>query len=1028
MTPPAPLAPAPSTFSAKRVPLAAWFILALVVALPSWAEAADGTIEGKVTDSTGAVLSGVKVQATGPALKSANSDREGRYRLSVPEGSYVVTAEKTGFVAFAATNLDVRGGVTLTQNIALEVARAENVTVEENAAGISLDATQNAAAIVLKEADLEALPDDPDELAAALQAMAGNSGGPNGGQIFVDGFSGGRIPSKASIREIRMNSNPFSSEFDRLGFGRIEIITRPGTDRFRGGGSWRYNSDELNTRNPFAPNKPNYLRNDFNADIAGPIVKGKASFSFDIDYRSVDDNDTINAVVLDSALSSAPFAQTLTRPSSRLSFSPRIDWQPSEKHMFTTRGSYSKNERKDSGIGGYNLPSRGFDTKSNERSFDATLNSIFGKRVNEIRFRYSASGRDQTAKDTSAALVIQDAFTAGGASVGFSTNDATRLELSDIMSWTKKNHAFRSGFRLRRTATEEASRNNFAGVVTFAGGVGPALDSNFNPVLGTNGQPQSVTLSSLDRFRRTLALQARGLSGAQIRALGGGATQYVIAGGNPLAESSQTDFGFFINDDWKRSDRLVLGLGLRGEIQNNIDTRLDLAPRFSWAYTIKKNADGRTPKTVTRGGLGIFYDRIDENLTLDANRYLDGARLQYLVTSADVLDSIRVSNTGVVTAPSASSLGAFQQSRNTRVVGDGIKPPRTIQASFGLEQQMGAFTGSLTVIGMNGANQLRSRNINALRADGTRPLGGSGAIYAYEATGRMNQLQLVTGLNSRPGRRWNAFVRYFLGWSKGDTDGAGSFPARPDDIEAEYGRASSDTRHRVMIGGQIELPGGVRLNPFIQVSSGRPYNITIGRDVNLDTVFSDRPAFADANATGAVMTEFGALNPSPGLSALIPRNYGEAPGFASVNLRFSKTIPFKRQKAATPAPTGQRPQGEAPAGGEGGGHGPGGPPMMMGGGGAPHGPMGGGDRGGGMGGGRGFGGGGAGITLSLNVSNLMNRTNPGTPVGNLSSPLFGRSTSLAGFFMGFGPGGFGGGGGGGEAGNRRIELSIRANF
>src|SRR6185436_3244451 len=117
-----------------------------------------------------------------------------------------------GFVAYAAANIEVKAGPPIQQEIRLEVSRSEDVLVEEQASAISLDASQNAGAVVLKDSDLDALPDDPDELAAALQALAGNSGGPNGGQIFIDGFTGGRIPSKASIKEIRMNSNPFSAE------------------------------------------------------------------------------------------------------------------------------------------------------------------------------------------------------------------------------------------------------------------------------------------------------------------------------------------------------------------------------------------------------------------------------------------------------------------------------------------------------------------------------------------------------------------------------------------------------------------------------------------------------------------------------------------------------------------------------------------------------------------------------------------------------------------------------------------------
>jgi hypothetical protein len=728
-------------------------------------------------------------------------------------------------------------------------------------------------------------------------------------------------------------------------------------------------------------------------EFSGPLGKS-ASFSFDSDYRSVDDNQTINAVILDSNMVSASFAQTITRPQSRLSFSPRLDWQISERQSLTVRYSHAQNKATDSGIGGFNLPSRGFDSTSFDNNAELTVNSLVGKAANEMRLRFGKSGRDQTAQNPSATLVVQDAFTSGGAAVGVSRNDGSQFELSDVVSWATKSHAFRSGFRVRRETTDELSRNNFAGVVTFAGGSGPELDQNLNPVLGANGSPSIVSLSSLERYRRTLTLQSFGYSPSQIRALGGGATQFLVAGGNPDATVAQTDAGFFFNDDWKKSDRLVLGLGLRGELQTNLKTRLDLAPRISFAYSLKMNKDGKTPQTVTRGGIGVFYDRVDDGLVLDANRYVGGGRLQYLVTDPSVLDTITVVNGAVTTVPTVEALNRFSQPRNTRVLDSDIRAPRSIQGSLSIEQQMGRMTGSVALIASRGAYQLRSRNINAIRADGTRPLEIPGAIYAYETTGRSNQFQVVTGLSSRPGRGSSFFVRYFLGWTKSDTDGGGSFPAIPTDIDAEYSRASSDVRHRVMAGGSINAPWDIRIGPMLIVSTGRPYNITTGRDLNLDTVFSDRPSFGVAGEPGVIDTAYGAFN-TTGAGAAIPRNYGEGPAFASLSLRVSKSIPLKKAKASPPHDPG--------------GHGP---PMGMGGG----------DHGGGMGGVRG--GDGPGLTFSISASNVLNRKNDGTPVGNLSSPLFGQSTSLGGFFMGFGRGG----GGGGEAGNRRIELQVRANF
>ncbi len=118
--------------------------------------------------------------------------------------------------------------------MAIEAAQQQVVVTDEGAPTVSTEAGANASAIVLKGTDLDALSDDPDELSNELTALAGPSAGPNGGQIYIDGFTGGQLPPKSAIREIRINQNPFSAEFDRIGYGRIEILTKPGTDTLHG--------------------------------------------------------------------------------------------------------------------------------------------------------------------------------------------------------------------------------------------------------------------------------------------------------------------------------------------------------------------------------------------------------------------------------------------------------------------------------------------------------------------------------------------------------------------------------------------------------------------------------------------------------------------------------------------------------------------------------------------------------------------------------------------------------------------------
>jgi len=156
----------------------------------------------------------------------------------------------------------------------------------------------NASAIVLRGADLDALSDNPDDLAADLAALAGPAAGPNGGATFIDGFSGGQLPPKESIREIRINQNPFSAEYDRLGFGRIEILTKPGTDKFHGQAFMNYGDENFNSRNPFSPDKAFYQQKFFGGNFSGPLSK-KSSFFIDAERRSISDNAVINTVILD---------------------------------------------------------------------------------------------------------------------------------------------------------------------------------------------------------------------------------------------------------------------------------------------------------------------------------------------------------------------------------------------------------------------------------------------------------------------------------------------------------------------------------------------------------------------------------------------------------------------------------------------------------------------------------------------------------------------------------------------------------
>jgi hypothetical protein len=286
-----------------------------------------------------------------------------------------------------------------------------------------------------------------------------------------------------------------------------------------------------------------------------------------------------------------------------------------------------------------------------------------------------------------------------------------------------------------------------------------------------------------------------------------------------------------------------------------------------------------------------------------------------------------------------------------------------------------------------------------------------GNLYQYESDGLFNQNQVITNLNLHLGTKVALFGFYSLNFANSNTSGVSSFPSNSYDLALDYGRAAFDIRHRLFLGGSFSLPKGLRLSPFMLANSGSPFNITTGQDNNGDSIFNDRPTYAPAGATGTnvVKTQWGTLDANPqAAETVIPINLGTGPGQFSLNLRLSKTIGLGRK---TESRTLGGPMGPPPGGGRGG------PP-----------PGGGGGPGGGLGpGGLSSSGGRGGppgqnvsyrynLTLGIGAMNAFNIVNLGAPVGQLSSPLFGKSNSLAG---GFGPPG---------GGNRQIDFQAMFNF
>src|SRR5229473_5739669 len=277
------------------------------------AQSGEVSLRGQVTDQSGAVVAGIPVTliaADGRVREAKTEESEGRYVFrDLPAGTYTLRVRVKGFADIEKPGVVIVRGQPQIVNVQLAVVmEQQEVTVkEEEAPSVSVSSANNASAVTLRGSDLDALSDDPTDLEADLQALAGPSAGPSGGAMFVNGFSGGNLPAKESIREIRINQNPFSPEYDTLGYGRIEIFTKPGAEKYHGTIDYSFGKDFWNSRNPYSSQKAPFMLNEFEGNAGGPLGK-RASFALEWQRNMVDNGSITNGfTVVLPTLVVAPF-------------------------------------------------------------------------------------------------------------------------------------------------------------------------------------------------------------------------------------------------------------------------------------------------------------------------------------------------------------------------------------------------------------------------------------------------------------------------------------------------------------------------------------------------------------------------------------------------------------------------------------------------------------------------------------------------------------------------------------------------
>jgi Carboxypeptidase regulatory-like domain len=979
-----------------------------------------GGIHGQVSDPSGAVIPNATVVAlttAGKVAGKATSNGLGAYTIrGLPPGTYSVTATANGFSAFSVPSIVVAAGQSKTVNASMEIeVQQQNVEVESEANTVSTTPDNNANAVVIKGEDLNALSDDPDELQNELQALAGPAAGPNGGQIYIDGFTGGQLPPKSSIREIRVNQNPFSAEYDRLGYGRIEIFTKPGTGAMHGELQAQGNDSAFNSENPLldgAP-EPAYDSWSLRGSVGGPITKTSSYFVSAFSRNQLNEN-VIKAVNPASIIAADPDGTSINEafgnPTTRLDISPRFDLQLGASNTLTIRETYNRSVSTDSiGNSGLTLPEYATNSNQQENALQISDSWLLSKNlVDDIRFQYRRVRDTASAISSLPSFTVQEQFSDGGNPAQHTQDHENDLELQNYFSGVFGPHSLNFGARLRAYPDVNFTTSGSNGAYTF---------SSTASFLGCYQAPQGSAPPASCAPQQYTYTQVN----------------------NPVAQATLFDAALFYQDDWKVSPVFTFSYGVRWETQNWISDKDDWAPRISLAYALGRRSGNKQPKTVLRAGYGWFYQRFTV-----ANGF--GASAPYVVNTIHENGSNEqqfIQTSGIVfnqyaTTPLSASNAGTGTGRNAPTfytIDPHFHAANDMEGAIGVDRQISrAMTGNVTYVYSQGVHQFFTDNLSAAAefplasaVDDTYPATAPGAPSTnnlqYQSGGFYREHQIMATMRATF-RRYSFMANYTYSSAQGDTSGVSSVPSVSSDPGLDYGRTTFDVHNRFMLFGNFNLPWLVSLSPMIVVNSGTPFNITTGSDLTGNNQFNGRPTYAaSCSEPNAVSTQWGCFdsepygteNPTPGTpiesyaanEKIARYGLGTGPDNVSLNLRVSKVI------GIGPISEGSGRSGRGGGNGGGGGGGP---------------------RGGG-GGGRGLGGGltgsqggpGAGsqntsrrysLTLSAWGTNILNHENLGTPNGALSAPtLFGKSQTLAGGFFAS-P----------TAGNRNISFQATFNF
>src|SRR5580765_1885015 len=531
-----------------------------------------GTLRVSVVDPSGAVIVGAQVDVRpaapiGAAAVSMQTGGRGEADFNLLEpGRYTIHVTSPGFETYEARDVRVRAGDNR-REVKLAIAKlAETVDVGRDPRERASDPRSDAFATILGQAQIDELPDDPDEMEQALKDMAGP-----GAVLRVNGFRGGRLPSKDQIQQIRFRRNMFAADTHEAGNISIDITTRPGLESWRGATNAGFRSSALNAKNAFAPVKGDERNERYGFSLNGPLWAKHTSLALSADGTDAFDSKTIVA-----ALPTGYFADSVRKPTTALNLSGRMEHALSKSQVLRVEAQRNHTFADNLGVGDFDLAERGYSQSRDTNVFRlSTSGSIRKSLFNEFRFQFRSEETTFSSASLAPAVQVLNAFNAGGAQIGGGRH-VQQTDIADDLDISIGKHALRTGFLIEAGQFRTDIRRNAAGTFTFA---------------------------SLDAFNAGLP------------------TTFARNVGDPLVNVSAVQAGLYIQDDIRVRKDLTISGGVRQEYQSQVGG-FHFGPRGGFAWSPFKSG-----KTTLRGGAGIFFDWFDAQ-SYEQTVQLDGTHQQ----------------------------------------------------------------------------------------------------------------------------------------------------------------------------------------------------------------------------------------------------------------------------------------------------------------------------------------------------------------------------------------------------------------